>query len=160
MIKIILAFVFLFSSFALAEKDRGKYIGMVEANNLHDWTFISKSENGYSYYLELSSIKRKLGMGKNEELFSYNLLIDYQNSSADGTLSVMTNGYINCKDLIIRSSAFVYYKENMQRGNGTLRFPPKNLKDWRKPKHNSELNKIINKTCEKYDLPGSLPDEF
>ena len=63
--KIILAFVFLFSSIVLAEKDGGKYVGTVEANNLHDWTFISKSENGYSYYLELSSIKRKLGMRKN-----------------------------------------------------------------------------------------------
>ena len=159
--KIILVFVFLFSSIALAEKDKGKGIGISEVVKLMDWTFISKSENGYSYYLNLESFKSKYGaLGGTNDLFSYYLLVDYPNPKADGTLSVVTAGDIDCKALEIKSFFFIYFDENMARGKATFRYAAKKLKDWRKPKYNSGLNKMINKTCKKYALPGTLPDEF
>ena len=106
-----------------------------------EWTMVTQSLNGLSFYVDMNNIKESKGQVYFWELIDYNKKDEYGDKSA----KIYIQG--DCINLKFKWLKLSYHKDEMGKGNVKIQ-PPSNLvAGWQYPKINSTSMVILDFVC-------------
>ncbi len=127
--KLLLTFILLFSTL------------MISTPSYAEWTKVSKSVDGYTFYVDFDRMR------KNDGYVYWWDLTDYLKPSKHGHLSSKGYHQGDCKLFRYKWLSVSYHTEPMGRGNGSSRDPSENHKGWKYPSPNSVSEEILKLVC-------------